>query len=190
MFQDKVLVLVSLFIVEETWKGKKSSITLRWRNVEQYSLCWTPLLQLARVSYCWKTATFQLTESRRPFKRQTHAPLTVKLQTDEVSSSSDFLSMIVETFSDGGKISAKYNSLLKQRNTILQEILVGEDYGNGLIYVDCKANVNYLIPKLLPKEMYSYYRKKRCNRCQEEIQSDRCFVDINIDLLEHESIQN
>lgn len=84
----------------------------------------------------------------------------VKQQIDHLINPSDFILMIFNAFIDVARVSVKHNALLRKRNQILQTVFEGTDYGNGLLYVDCAANVNYLIPKILPQELYSYYRKK------------------------------
>lgn len=114
----------------------------------------------------------------------------IKNQINELKSDSNFLSMIDEMFNGIGKIAIRYKTIFRERNLILRLIFRGEEYDCGLWAVDCNANVNYIIPHLLPKQMYSYYRKKKCDRCKEEITSDRCFVDINLDVFEQQPIQN
>lgn len=56
--------------------------------------------------------------------------------------------------------------------------------------VDCATNANYIIPKVLPLKLYSYSRKKQCNRCNRNVMSNRCFVDINFEEYDKHGISN
>lgn len=114
----------------------------------------------------------------------------IKNQINQLAPNSEFLSMIYDMFNDDSKTAVKYNALLRERNILLSSIFEAEVYDCGLRTVDCQANVNYIIPKLLPQEMYSYIREKQCDRCGEQISSKRCFVDIDIDKLEAQPIEN
>lgn len=71
----------------------------------------------------------------------------VKRQIEQLIPNSDWLSMISKAFTDVAKISVQCKALLQQCNIILQSIFKGDDFGNGLVFVDCAANLNYLIPK-------------------------------------------
>lgn len=113
----------------------------------------------------------------------------IKHQIDQLAPNNTFLSCITEMFTDDNTpIETKYKRILRNRNVILKSIFSGTEYGNGLCYVDCATNVNYLLPKLLPKELYSYYRSKKCKRCNNKILSNRCFVDIDMDQFEAASV--
>lgn len=114
----------------------------------------------------------------------------VKQQIDHMASDSGFLSMITEVFTSDIRIAARISSLLEKRNLFLYAFFGGKDYGNGLIYVECSGNVNRLIPKFLPTGLYSYYRKKQCDCCGQEIPSDRCFIDIDMDQYDRLSISH
>lgn len=113
-----------------------------------------------------------------------------KKQIDQLAPDSTLLSMIYKMFNGIERIAIKHNALLRQRNLLLRSIFKGEEYECGLFTVDCQANVNYIVPKLLPLELYSYRRTKQCNRCNDVLVSNRCFVDINFEQFEQQSIQN
>lgn len=97
-------------------------------------------------------------------------------------------------FNNTQTVAIKQNALLRQRNQILQNIFQGTDkiskFENGLISIDCNANVNYLLPKVLPVDLYSYSRESSCGQCAKVTSSHRCFVDINMELLEQKGVQN
>lgn len=114
----------------------------------------------------------------------------VQKQIAQLAATSDFLSMVTNMFSNDTRPTIKENALLRERNKILQSIFDSIEYKNGLIEINCTANVNYIIPKLLPREVYSYYRKKQCDRCSDLIESHRCFVDLNIEKFEQCSIRD
>lgn len=117
----------------------------------------------------------------------------VQNQVNEIHSDSKFSKMIISMFDGDKKLATKQNSLLKQRNEILKSIFDGttriSEFGNGLISVNCNANVSYMIEKALPASLYSYVRKKQCNDCGEERDSKRCFVDLNFEQFEARSIR-
>lgn len=202
--QSKYITQTFFFpLVEETWRGKESSISIESINPRTSQSMLNPTVGACKSNLLLENGNFSNHGEQETIRTINTCSFdsvftaisalyadhpNVKHQIDEMSSHSNFLSMIVETFPDVGIIPASYGSLLQQRNTILGSIFVGNYDGNVLI-IDCLANVNYLIPKLLPAHNYSYFRKKRCGRCGEEIQSDRCFVDINIDDFAHQSIQ-
>lgn len=120
--------------------------------------------------------------------------ISVKSQVDQLGANCDFSKMIITMFDDEKKPGIKQNSLLKQRNLILKRIFLGTiritEFGNGLSSIDCSANINYMIPRALPIDLYSYVRKRKCDRCNTEVVSNRCFIDINIEQFEQQSIQN
>lgn len=112
----------------------------------------------------------------------------VKQEIDRLAKESGLLSMVTDVFSSDSKIAAKISLLLEKRNLYLHAFFKGEDFGNGLTLYVGSGNLNRLIPQFLPIEMYSYYRKKQCDRCGEEIQSDRCFLDIDMEQYDQLSI--
>lgn len=112
----------------------------------------------------------------------------IKSQINQNASKSEFLSMIQFMFSDIGKVSSKNHALLCKRSAILCSIFSGEEFECNLISVDCQGNSNYIIPKLLPNELYSYAREKQCDRCLVKITSNRCFVDVDIDGFDNQPI--
>lgn len=114
----------------------------------------------------------------------------IKNQINSLAPDSELLSMIYDMFNDVGKTTVKHNALLRQRNVLLSSLFPAEEYECGLLVVDCKANANYIIPKLLPTELYSYVRIKECDRCGDKLLSKRCFVDIDIDEFERQRIEN
>lgn len=109
-----------------------------------------------------------------------HIP--VKTQMDQVESSNAFVRMVKSMFDTGKSAVAKQNNLLRQRNQILMSIyenLPGIKKLDGLTIINCSTNVHYILPKMFPKILYSYDRKKKCDQCDFELNSERCFVDIN-----------
>lgn len=85
------------------------------------------------------------------------------------------------------------NTLLRLRNQLLMNIFEGTQrmkVFSGLTTINCSCNVNYLIPKMLPTDLYSYVRKKECDQCEFELISKRCFVDIDFRQFQLLSIQN
>lgn len=74
--------------------------------------------------------------------------------------------------------------MLRDRNQILNEIFQESERVvelHGLRSIDCSSNVNYMIQKIFPTELFSYKRVKQCDRCEETIISNRCFIDIDFD---------
>lgn len=120
--------------------------------------------------------------------------ISVKNQVDLLQENCDFSRMIISMFDEEKTPGVKLNSLLKQRNLIFNRIFRGTtritEFGNGLSSIDCSANINYMIPRALPIDLYSYVRKRKCDRCNTEVASNRCFIDINIEKLEQQSIHN
>lgn len=118
----------------------------------------------------------------------------VKRQIDELTPNHRFPKMVRSMFDNADRPVRKQSSLLRQRNDILLSIFKNSQeatqFDNGLYTIDCNANVNYLIPLLLPTELYSYSRKKECDQCGVEAVSNRCFVDIDMDQYDRQSIQN
>lgn len=114
----------------------------------------------------------------------------IKNQINQAAPDSELLSMVHSMFNDNVKLTIKQNNLLRQRNDILCSLFQGEEYECHLVTVDCQANANYIIPKLLPTELYTYFREKKCDRCGHENVSKRCFVDIEMDVFETQTIQN
>lgn len=116
----------------------------------------------------------------------------IKNQIDQLEPNCKVSHMVTSMFDNEKRMAIKQNSLLRQRNEILKSIFEGTtritQFESGLSSINCNANVNYLIPKALPLNLFSYLRKKQCSRCLDEIVSNRCFVDINIDQFEQESI--
>lgn len=106
----------------------------------------------------------------------------VKKQIDDYKQHNKFSEMVSEMFNNTGSLQVKQNKLLKLRNLVLldalQNITESFQLNNGLVSIDCANNCNYIIPKLLPAEMYSYIRKKRCFQCNRYSESNRCFEDI------------
>lgn len=119
---------------------------------------------------------------------------TVKIQIDDSVPESKFLEMVSAMFNDTSNITTKQRSLLRKRNDILFSIFKDSKeataFQNGLFNVNCSANVNYLIQKMLPVTLYSYSRMKNCDKCDKNITSNRCFVDIDLNQYEQQSIKN
>lgn len=122
----------------------------------------------------------------------------VRLSIDEIRLnlgdcvSKDFLRMVERMSEDQKSNAVKLNSLLRDRNQILNEIFKGSQRVvelHGLRSIDCATNVNYLIQKVLPTELFSYKWVKQCDQCNEKIISNRCFIDIDFDSYELESIK-
>lgn len=115
----------------------------------------------------------------------------IKEQIDEHKSNL-FCDMISSMFVDEAK-ALKANHLLRKRALLLRKLYEGTDhvsrYENGLISIDCETNVFYIIPKLLPEYLYSYSRESRCDRCKKSTSSNRCFVDIDMNMLEQQTIK-
>lgn len=101
--------------------------------------------------------------------------------------------MVSSTFNTQ-KLAIKINSLLRQRTMLLKTIFDGTKnitvYENGLTSINCAANVYSIIQKVLPVGLFSYTRNILCNACDIVVVSNRCFVDINIELFEKQSIKN
>lgn len=116
----------------------------------------------------------------------------VKSQIDELAPTCAFSEMVATMFETFGTIAVKFNSLHRQRNKILHSIFEPNklEFDCGLILIDCASNVNYIIPKALQTSLYSYSRTKRCSKCDREIVSNRCFVDIHFEQYQKRSIQN
>lgn len=114
----------------------------------------------------------------------------VKDQIDQLAPTCAFSKMVVTMYEPFNTNTLKHNALHRQRNDILYSIFKSEEFESGLVLVDCAANINYIIPKALPISLYSYSRKKICDRCgKEPLVSNRCFVDINFEEYEKRSIK-
>lgn len=113
----------------------------------------------------------------------------VKNQIDQIENC-EFSKMVSQMFDDDSKalkpisMAVKQNSLLRQRNKILNNIFEGTkrivEFDN-MRSINCSANVNYIIQKMLPTDLFSYTRKKQCDCCVETHISKRCFIDINFE---------
>lgn len=114
----------------------------------------------------------------------------VRNQIDPMTSDCEFSSMIHFMFNGSGRTITKHRTLLQKRNLLLSSIFDGDEFECGLTVVDCQSNANYLIPKLLPIELYSYRREKTCNLCVRTTVSNRCFVDIDFNQFSREPIHN
>lgn len=105
-----------------------------------------------------------------------------------------FSQMVVSMFDDTIKMGNKQKILHQQRDIVLQSIFEHTNaiarYPSGLISIDCNANVNFIIQKALPIDLYSYSRDSQCENCNKVEHSTRCFIDINMDLLEQQKIKN
>lgn len=117
----------------------------------------------------------------------------VKNNFDEFVKEYKFPEMVSSIFSNDDSISKRQNRLLQKRNIVLLDIFKETSnaiqFNNGLISLNCATNVNCIIPKLLPQNLYSYLRKKQCNNCNRTVVSNRCFVDIEFELFEKKGIQ-
>lgn len=115
----------------------------------------------------------------------------IKEQIDKLKSN-PFCEMVSTMFTDEVK-ATKMSSLLRKRTSILYNLYENtchvSRFQNGLISIDCNTNVNYIIPKLLPEKLYSYSRNFQCDLCNKSTSSNRCFVDVDMDKLEHQTIQ-
>lgn len=107
----------------------------------------------------------------------------VKRQIDYLAPTCAFSKMVTTMFESFDSNTAKYRSLHRQRNEILLSIFEHRklQFDSGLTFVKCDTNVNFLTERVLPTSLYSYSRKKHCSRCDMEIISNRCFVDINFE---------
>lgn len=109
-----------------------------------------------------------------------------KMKMDELKTDSPFLKMVVSMFSNL-KLTTKKKALLDERNELLLNI---SEKKTILTSIDCSGNVYSLMCKLLPKDFYSLKRVKRCERCDSEFVSLRCFLDIDIDVFASQPIAN
>lgn len=107
----------------------------------------------------------------------------IRIKIDQLQSKCAFSKMIASMFTDI-KLTMKNKSLLRQRSEIVAKLFEGTSHKTvleGLTSIDCACNVNYITPKLLPHELYSLLRTRRCERCGERIESYRCYLDYDID---------
>lgn len=118
----------------------------------------------------------------------------IKFQINNSAPESEFLKMVTLMFKGAEKSFIKLRSLLRNRNDVLLSVFKDSKeatkFENGLYIIDCAANINYLIPKILPVSLYSYSRMKICENCNEKIVSNRCFVDIDMVQYEQRSIEH
>ena len=88
----------------------------------------------------------------------------IKIKIDSLKTDSAFSKMVSSMY-DTNKIIAIQNSLLRQRNKILKNLFQNSKqsikFDSGLFSIDCSSNVNYMIPKIVPKKLYSYIRNKQ-----------------------------
>lgn len=94
----------------------------------------------------------------------------IKNQIEEIENS-DFCDMIRSAFNTNGRAITNLKDLYEKRDNMMQ-ILYNENLvstGQGLVSIDCNSNIDYTIEHVLPKELFSYIRKKTCNRCGEVI---------------------
>lgn len=118
--------------------------------------------------------------------------INVKNQIDQLATTCVFSKMVTTMFQAFGSNTLKLNSLHRQRNEILHALFEDRklQYDSGLIFIKCHANVNYVIPRVLPKNLYSYTRTKQCDRCDRNFSSPRCFIDINFEEFQELSVKN
>lgn len=109
----------------------------------------------------------------------------VRNQIVQLAPTCTFSKMVTTMFESFDRIALKYNSSHRQRNEILHSIFKSDElrFECGLVLVD------YIIPKALPINLYSYSRKKECALCAMEITSNRCFVDINFEQYKKRSVK-
>lgn len=79
----------------------------------------------------------------------------VKKQIDDFTDECTFSIMVSTLFTADVRAAIKHNALLRIRNNLLLSIFEqsAEEYENDLITVDCATNVNYIIPKLVPRNI-------------------------------------
>lgn len=102
---------------------------------------------------------------------------------------SDFCSMITSAFESGSDAQIM-NKLLKKRDSIMTHIhasKIGKSQ-SGLISINCKSNVSYIMEHVFPSNLVTYRRTKKCGTCMHSIINDRVFIDINIDTFADKNI--
>lgn len=112
----------------------------------------------------------------------------IKNAINELSHECASSSLICSMFSTEGTLSERSKKIYINRFVILETIFSSLKFKNGLKSIDCVGNINYTIQKALCTNLYSYTRTKRCNNCNDEIVSKRCFVDINFKTFEEKGI--
>lgn len=117
---------------------------------------------------------------------------TVKKQIDDLDATCAFSTMIYTMFTHYDRAATKFSSLHRQRNAILYPIFESSalKFDSGLVLVNCVANVNFIIPRVLLEKLYSYSRTKECTQCKKKATSKRCFIDINFEEYRKRSITN
>lgn len=108
----------------------------------------------------------------------------IKLQIDRIDDS-DFCNMIQQACKENRKSLANLNDLYIIRDTIMQNV-VSNDLNtvrteSGLISIDCNSNIDYIIEHVLPQKLCSYLRTKSCELCGAKIESNRYFIDLNLE---------
>lgn len=194
-----------LFFLEEDWGGKNPSVPAITTTRRAVASMLNPIVDESAGLMLLKNGG--LTSGKRPIQTintcgydslytifaALYADLEeVKKQVDELIPDVPFCEMVSSMFTDEKK-TAKFSSLLRKRSSMLHALYEGTEhvsyFENGLISIDCETNVNYLMQKLLPADLYSYSRHSQCDRCNDTINSNRCFIDINMDLLEQQTIK-
>lgn len=103
---------------------------------------------------------------------------------------SDFCIMVKTAFDSNGKSLKSLNRLYEIRDKLMERLCTPIVTDSGLISIDCKSNIDYTIEHVLPTELFSYYRKKVCTTptCDQLIESNRVFVDINVETFAHKTV--
>lgn len=113
----------------------------------------------------------------------------MKIQIERIDESL-FCTMVKNAFNAKKTNLKMLNGLFIKRDTVMREIysskMISTD--TGLISIDCNSNIDYTIEHVLPRELFSYIRKKTCTLCEETIVSNRVFIDINLQLLAKKSV--
>lgn len=107
----------------------------------------------------------------------------IRTKIDHLQSNCAFSKMVASMFSGESKLATKHKSLVQQRSEILSTLFEGSQQKtlfDGLTSIDCACNVNYLTPKLLPTTLYSLLRIRKCDKCEQSVESYRCYLDIDI----------
>lgn len=199
--------MISYFLDEENWRGKNTQKKTYGKNRRAVESMLNPMMNVCDTIMNLKNGYFSThkncsIQSINTCSFDSFYVVIAVLYADypnikdainQLAKDHKFLQLITNMFTKDG-INVKQQKLLNQRNIVILEALKDVSdaisFQNGLILLNCNTNVNFIIPRLLPSNLYSYSRQKQCTVCHHIRISNRCFVDIDMEKFENSTIQD
>lgn len=106
-----------------------------------------------------------------------------KLQIDNIENS-EFCEIIKMACAETRKSFTQLDDLYVMRDEIIENVIANVHNtiktDTGLITINCKSNVHYIVEHVWPQKLFSYSRSKWCVKCKDFNVSNRCFIDLNL----------